>query len=536
MSATYNYNFKRWSLRGKSDLMSITAMPAMTTLAYERMAAAAWLELTETESDLPRHDPEQVGAWLDTYDAAKWCTDYASGKQYAYACAACYSIKLPAEAQAGTKAKVEAVMATVYGDRWLGEGAIISAFLTASAAPPAWADIIDGSTALASSPDPAPAADAVTSPDWKAPLRRVTRSNTAPDNDYAATLTPATAEDATAYLHVVIRLSDYISVRQLAVTGGGTRDSAWIEGGAKIDGPTLAVQFDRAVTPDAPATIEMRNEYSLEDIYTNRHGFCSSIDNETAFALTYFQDAAIKPTSEPGDAVMMRRVLESREHQHIAQQRSFSGTYSAGHGILVELATWGGYIGCRYQNLTDAPKWHRYELRGLFFVRSAFTSMKTVAGLSFDSAIPAIPAGETVRIAMYAHDGPLPPSSMLDGDRVGLNMISMHSASDYDVISGVATTIKLAVGSHVSVNSDDSLISNPMYDAPVVPLGHYDIVGGTGLAANTMIPFAAPYTLPRYVAIFVAINVIKYDDNWVAAPNQHTAVKFNPSDFFLHVV
>ena len=536
MSETYKYTFKRWSLRGKSDLMSITAMPAMTTLAYDRMAAAAWRALTGTESDLPRHDPEQVGAWADTYDAAKFCTDYAAGKQYAWACAACYSIKIPSDALEGTKAKVEKVLATVYGDRWLGEGAIVSAFLTSSATPPAWADILDGSTAISSSPDPAPDADEATVPMWGAPLRRITRSNTSADNSYQAELAVSPSTDATSYLHVVIRLSDYISVRQLAVTGGGTRDSAWIEGGAKIDGTTLAVRFDRAVTADGQATIELRNEYSLEDIYTNRHGFCSSIDNETAFALTYFQDTAIKPTSEPGDAVMMRRVLESREHQHIAQQRSFGGTYSAGHGIVVELATWGGYIGCRYQNLTDAPKWHRYELRGLFFVRSAFTSMETVAGLSFDSALAAIPAGETVRIAMYAHDGPLPPSSMLDGDRIGLNMISMHSASDYDVVSGVATTIKLAVGSHSSVNSDDSLISHPMYDAPVVPLGHYDIVGGTGLAANTMIPFAAPYTLPRYVAIFVAINVIKYDDNWVAAPDQHTSVRFNPSDFFLHIV
>jgi len=251
MSATYKYNFTRWSLRGKSDLMSITAMPAMTTLAYDRMAAAAWIELAEKESDLPPHDWAQSG-FLDTYDAAKYCGDYAAGKQIAYACAACYTVKIPADALAGTVAKVEQIAATVYGDRWLSEGAILSAFLTSSATPPAWADIVDGSTALASSPDPAPAADAVTVPDWQAPLRRITRSNTGPDHDYAATLAPATATDATAYLHVVIRLSDYISVPQLSIAGGGTRDSAWIEGGAKIDGTTLAVTFDRAVSDVSP--------------------------------------------------------------------------------------------------------------------------------------------------------------------------------------------------------------------------------------------------------------------------------------------
>lgn len=520
MSHTYNLPFTRYGLRGVSDLLSCTAMSAMTTLAYQRMISAGWIKLDGSTSDMPTHQFRQTG-FFDGCDAAKYCGDYDAGEQKAYAAAVCYTIKIPADAMSGTVAKVESISATLKGDRWTACGAVLAVIPSTSPNPPSWADVL---SATYSSPDPVTAIDDE-DPTWQAPLRKLVRSNDGDDTSCDATIPLSSGVDATAYLHVVLRLGDYISAH-----------GAWIEGSAMVVGATLAVTFDRSVTADAQETIELRNEYSLEDIYTNRHGFCSSIDNETAFALTYFQDTAIKPTSEPGDAVMMRRVLESREHQHIAQQRSFGGTYSAGHGIVVELATWGGYIGCRYQNLTDAPKWHRYELRGLFFVRSAFTSMETVAGLSFDSALPAIPAGETVRIAMYAHDGPLPPSSMLDGDRIGLNMISMHSASDYDVVSGVATTIKLAVGSHVSVNSDDSLISNPMYDAPVVPLGHYDIVGGTGLAANTMIPFAAPYTLPRYVAIFVAINVIKYDDNWVAAPDQHTSVRFNPSDFFLHVV
>ena len=98
--------------------------------------------MTGLESDLPPHKYSQSG-FLDAYDAAKYCGDYALGKQKAYACAACYSIKLPAEAQTGTKAKVEAILASVYGDRWLAEGAILSAFLTDSATPPAWATIVE---------------------------------------------------------------------------------------------------------------------------------------------------------------------------------------------------------------------------------------------------------------------------------------------------------------------------------------------------------------------------------------------------------
>lgn len=534
MSETYKYNFRRWSLRGKSDLMSITAMPAMTTLAYERMAAAAWLELAETESDLPRHDPMQVGAWADTYDAAKWCADYASGKQYAYACAACYSIKLPADAQAGTKAKVEAVMATVYGDRWLGEGAIISAFLTASAEPPAWADIVDGSTALASSPDPAPAADAVTSPDWKAPLRRVTRSNTAPDNYYAATLTPATAEDATAYLHVVIRLSDYISVRQLAVTGGGTRDSAWIEGGAKIDGTTLAVQFDRAVDLGTQAKIKLMNEFGYATTGRNDMGFVPAIDNCCSISIKYLQTAGFAPEHELGDAAMMRRLIEQREMQSIGQLNTILDARAANNHVYGDFSHVGGLVGVTYNNLTGEPAFHQYRLHGVIIGRQTATNQETVDGVSLDVDIPALPVGMQVRIAMYAHDGPIPASlyGAEFGERLCNNIFTMETATNADFINGTATTAKLGRGSVVYM---DSLLTSPATEISLIPLGTHD-VEATLIEGGTKIPFAAPFKLPRFCVIFISFAVIGFNDNWVAAPGVNSVADFKPSEIFLHIV
>ena len=534
MSATYNYNFKRWSLRGKSDLMSITAMPAMTTLAYDRMAAAAWIELAEKESDLPPHDWAQSG-FLDSYDAAKYCGDYADGKQVAYACAACYSVKIPADALAGTVAKVEAILATVYGDRWLAEGAIISAFLTASATPPAWADIVDGSTALASSPDPAPAADAVTVPDWQAPLRQITRSNTAPDNDYAATLAPATATDATAYLHVVIRLSDYIAVPQLSITGGGTRDSAWIEGGAKIDGTTLAVTFDRAVTPDGQAKITLLNEFNFDDTGRNDGRLGGTIDNESAIAIKYTQTAEYLPAQETGDATMMRRLLEMRETQTIAQLSNISGTVS-GNIVARHFDVLGGFVGCRYAAISGPPAWHQYRLHGMLMSRSTCSNGETVDGLSLDVAIPTLPVGQIVRIAMYAHSGPLPYAHVGDGDRFACNIVTMASACDPALILGTATSIGLGYFMVSTELNTDTVLPDPPQSVDVIPLGTYDLPGGSGLAANAKIPFAAPYTLPRFCVIFVAINVIGYTADWVAAPATSTAVQFKPSDLSLHIV
>ena len=430
MSATYKYTYKRWSLRGVSDLMSVTAMPAMTTLAYERMAAAAWLAVTDLEGDLPPHKYSQTG-FLDAYDAAKYCGDYALGKQKAYACAACYSIKLPAEAQAGTKAKVEAILASVYGDRWLAEGAILSAFLTASATPPAWATIVETAspTYLASSLDPAPAADAVTVPDWGAPLRRITRGNVAPDHTYAATITAETATDSTAYLHIVIRLSDYISVPQLAVTGGGTRDSAWIEGGAKIDGTTLAVRFDRAVTPDAQATLALINEFAYDDTGRNDAGLFGPLDNASAVALKYVQTAGILPNHENGDAAMMRRLLEMREAQSTGQLNNLSGS-TAGNLVARHLDAVGGYVGCLYSSIAGPPAFHQYRLHGMLLARPTYTNNETVDGLSLDVEIPTLPAGQIVRIAMYAHAGPVAPALYSDGARLSCNVVTMASACD----------------------------------------------------------------------------------------------------------
>ena len=537
MSATYNYTYKRWSLRGVSDLMSVTAMPAMTTLAYERMAAAEWLAVTELESDLPPHQYSQTG-FLDAYDAAKYCGDYALGKQKAYACAACYSIKLPAEAQAGTKAKVEAILASVYGDRWLAEGAILSAFLTASDTPPAWATIVETAspTYLASSLDPAPAADAVTDPDWDAPLRRITRANVAPDHTYAATITAETAADSTAYLHVVIRLSDYISVPQLAVTGGGTRDSAWIEGGAKIDGTTLAVTFNRAVTADSPPSVLLRMEYPL--VY-NGNGAAAfgnvSINAESRFHFGYVTPPT-GPASIPGDRVMMLKVLGVRDMQSLYQISSYGAGATSSNSIVPRLTEFGGQIGCVYEDNTtaDQPQ-HSYRLHGLFLARSGITGCETVDGISFVQSIPAMPAGQVVRVAMYLAAGPIPFASNANPPLIA-NIPAMETAASWSLVSGIATSVKLGNTGIASPLADDAEFITTPISVSVSPLGHYDIIGPAGISANTKIPFFSPVAMPRFAVVFVAINVIDYTAAWVAAPATTTAVAFQPTDINLHVV
>jgi hypothetical protein len=545
MSATYKYNFKRWSLRGKSDLMSITAMPAMTTLAYDRMAAAQWIEVSEQESDLPPHDWAQSG-FQDSYDAAKYCGDYAAGKQIAYACAACYSIKLPADALAGTAAKVEAILATVYGDRWLSEGAIISAFLTSSATPPAWADIVDGSTALASSPDPAPAADAVTVPDWKAPLRQITRANTAPDNDYAATLAPATATDATAYLHVVIRLSDYISVPQLSITGGGTRDSAWIEGGAKIDGTTLAVQFDRAVTPDAGPVLVAYHRNWGRTKYDPLYG-PHSYDVDLSFRMFRKNDALT--------GVKHYRALLAQQRYPLAVLRSIDSDID---GTIINLykaqtVTTANFLGNAGFFKETAPFAENctYAMAWLLYGREVRGGGKTVNAISFpDAAIAAPTVGMTLRLSVFGAVGgyhitntgnPGDPNEFTF--TVPPQMISFDSVTDPKLFGGASTTLSFIQTANYESADDPQNINQANYNfdsttigasVPLTLLASVDIT--SAIPAGTMVPFAAPYAVPDSGMIFCVLTPADVSDSYAVDKDTNDVVQWFPRDFNLHIV
>ena len=162
------------------------------------MTESDWLEVAEPISSLPVHWWNHSG-FSDSYDAATFCGDYALGKQKSYACASCYTIKIPRDAQTGIPAKIEAVLATVRGDRWLSDGAIVSAFISNSEGTLSWQTIIDTDNPVL------PALFSQTlhrlstrrlHPIGKPPLRGVNRSNAADESAYAATITANTPIDA----------------------------------------------------------------------------------------------------------------------------------------------------------------------------------------------------------------------------------------------------------------------------------------------------------------------------------------------------
>jgi hypothetical protein len=221
MATTLNIQrFIRSVRQGRTpEPVSCTAMAACTRQAFDALVAASWTRVEEREAGLPRHNWAQTG-FSPRWDAAKYCGDYADGYQHGYASVVCYTIRMPADALAGTAAKIASVSIPVRGDRWLADGCDIGIKLSASATPPAWD----------AAPDDAVAGQLAVVP-----------SNTGSDTSATVAFDWSSApKTSLAYLHITLRLTDYLTHR-----------GAWIEGGAMIDGANIAVTFNRDVAPDA---------------------------------------------------------------------------------------------------------------------------------------------------------------------------------------------------------------------------------------------------------------------------------------------
>ena len=205
--------------------VATTATAAAAGIAYVALQVASWRPAAAGSANLPPHNWAQSGL-QDFYDACKYCGDFdaATMRQHAYACAADYVIKVPDDAQTGDPCDLVSLAVRAHGDRWLAGGAIVAAIPSASATPPAWADVLAAATAYG-------------------PVMAVVPSNTGTDSAADVTLTFPAATAATACIHLVIRLADYTAVR-----------GAWIEGSAMLAESSIAVEYSRDVVADPIAT------------------------------------------------------------------------------------------------------------------------------------------------------------------------------------------------------------------------------------------------------------------------------------------
>lgn len=226
-----NLPVTRWTISGFSGPQPLAGTEDRAREAYAAMCAAEWVRSIEGAS-IPAHhydfaSPQGGDAYRQTwgYDAVTRTERSACG-------AVCYSVKIPADALTGDSCSVASVAASIFGDRWLDGGAIVSAILSADATPPAFSDFLSASATTTAMLAPTPA----TKPAGADAKWRNARA------DGTATLALTVGSPATAWLHVCLRVANYLFVY-----------GAWHDGGAMLNPDTLSVTFSRDVTPDASA-------------------------------------------------------------------------------------------------------------------------------------------------------------------------------------------------------------------------------------------------------------------------------------------
>ena len=331
--------------------VSCTAMPACTQQAYDALLAASWTRVEERESGLPRHNWAQTG-FSNRWDAAKYCGDYADGYQHGYATAVCYTIRMPADALAGTVAKIVSLAIPAHGDRWLDDGCDVLVYLSDSATPPAWGATAD---------------DSVTG------QLEVVPANDGTDTSATVTLDwSATPKTSLAYLHIVLKLTNYLTHR-----------GAWIEGGAMIDGAAVAVEFDRDVAADPDESCPV---IAVSGVAMQPDGTLLSPAGWDQVWLATGKPVGYAPESALQQAAEWSRVMSMFPGASVVSAEP--STRGGDHPV-------GGYL---FLGQDNAPR----MIGGVRLFVMPQTDGRTMSTMAFDAPIPAPSPGTRARIAMYS--------------------------------------------------------------------------------------------------------------------------------------
>ena len=227
-----NLPVKRWTVTGISRPQPLAGTADRAREAYEAMCAAKW-ERSDDAADLPAHDFVAVSPVAGDAYRQTWGYDAAARTQRSATGAVCYSVKIPSDALTGEVCSVVSVAAALTGDRWLDGGAIVSAILSATATPPAFSDFLATSATTEAMLVPTPTVKPEGAPaNWR---------NLRADATGALALDVDAASDA--WLHICLRVADYLYVY-----------GAWHDGGAMLDSSTIAVTFSRDVAEEASAS------------------------------------------------------------------------------------------------------------------------------------------------------------------------------------------------------------------------------------------------------------------------------------------
>lgn len=350
-----NHIYVRHVLRGRTpETISGLMMDAGCVQAYDAMRTAGWMEVTEQQAAMPRHNFVQVGH-EDKFDAYCFIGSYAAGFAHLYAGAVCYAVQIPADAREGTACTISAVTVQGYGDRYLAQGAILCAIPSTSPLPPTWAEVLAATAATA--------AEMIVVP-----------SNTGTDTSetLSITISPAVNAHSYNYLHLVLRIADYTAHR-----------AGWYEGGAMIDGSTLAVTYSRDVFADdldeCPVLAVPRTVVNPDGTMLTSAGWDQA-----------WRSAGIVDVNEPADVAAQAAVWATA-----------FGMFPSAEMETLMPATLGGDhpLGAFLQLDAERRAGCHASCR---FLAIGQTDGRTMTKLTFDRAIPAPYAYTRVRLAVYA--------------------------------------------------------------------------------------------------------------------------------------
>jgi hypothetical protein len=291
--------------------------------------------------------------------------------------------------------------------------------------------------------------------------------------DTSATVTfnwSSAPKTSLAYLHIVLRLTDYLTHR-----------GAWIEGGAMIDGANIAVTFNRAVAPDATADFD---------------------DPVLVEAFTFISQYH----------AMRRKIV-------MAAYPS-SGVYGFGSAGNAELE----YKQALYEfraKVLDAgetedilPGAYLYRAAGSTTARaygSSYVFWMASSGRTFDRVCltkctgTTLSAGVDVRLVLYAVDIKASYATWRWGDFV----LYPNDLIPHDVFAGKATSLSFTAGNDTFRNESATCILNQV------------LKGGESYPANTAFALQAPFTPagPTSIQMFLSVDELTaYPGNAQATP------------------
>ena len=512
MSTTLtNLKTVRRVLRGVSGPQPLAGTAQRAAEAYAAMTAADWIESDDGPSIPPHHFDTKSSMHGDAYRQT-WGYDKTRRTERSACGAVCYTVRLPADAISGEACSILSVSANVLGDRYLECGAIITAMLSDDEAPPPWAAILE---------------DGVSSSAILVPATTDAGGNDIEPNKRAETSATALlqiGDTASKYLHVVLRVADYLAYRD-----------AWHEGGAMLAPESISVAFSRDVTPDAHDDFPLYWQGVLEDDSEYIH----APDQSAVFAIgvpsmIWIRTAAASPSPWTASFQELRALLDGMRQPLPITVNSTGLVFCdapLGTAVIPYDGLSGGYIGWSQASDEAGKIWAGYKLvtmtqSGKTFtgpeqhVAAAIFPVTSMSPITFSRIVaPAVAIGSAISLRLLAYRIDARPPIATAPDVYGATVANVDAGFNGYPVPSLLDCANLLFGNGTSlafVNST-SKYKQPLTQsaspittttAPISLLGSWNL--DKSISAGTEFVFNEPLEVDGYAGLMLLAVPISY--------------------------